>query len=155
MKDFISPVPLVVISIMVLLPTLYYADLDNSEVSPEEEARMLAEKIERLDAERDSLVSEKRFGSTRLDTIWKKLPKLKIRKRHVDKPDKMVEAAVNGRVKIRMTEELAIEAWGEPTTVNRTLIEDTVKEQWVYSNGSVADRKYLYIRNGEVSKIQQ
>ncbi|MBQ3070674.1 MAG: hypothetical protein IJD12_03180 [Tidjanibacter sp.] len=52
-------------------------------------------------------------------------------------------------VKVGMTEQMCIEAWGEPKKKNTTFIEGVVSEQWVYGSGL-----YLYFDNGILTTIQ-
>lgn len=54
-----------------------------------------------------------------------------------------------GRIKIGMTKEMCIYAWGKPTDINRTITRNTVREQWVYDLGT-----YLYFENDKLVTIQ-
>jgi len=40
-----------------------------------------------------------------------------------------------------MTKQMAIDSWGEPKEINRTVFSNGVHEQWVYENA------YLYFKN--------
>ena len=51
-----------------------------------------------------------------------------------------------------MTDEMAIESWGEPDEVNRSVNAFGTNEQWIY--GSITSRKYLYFDNGILTSWQ-
>ena len=54
-----------------------------------------------------------------------------------------------GKVKIGMTKEMCIDAWGKPKSVNKSSGAWGVHEQWVYGLSS-----YLYFENGKLTSIQ-
>lgn len=57
---------------------------------------------------------------------------------------------IAGKVKIGMTEQMAIESWGSPKDgINETKGAFGVHEQWCYGNG-----RYLYFENGKLTAIQ-
>lgn len=56
---------------------------------------------------------------------------------------------LNGKVKIGMTKEMAILAWGKPKEINETILKNLKSEQWVYNDGN-----YIYFTNGVLSGIQ-
>lgn len=56
------------------------------------------------------------------------------------------------RVAVGMTPDWVRRAWGEPTTINRSVYESGVTEQWVYRNGS-GKAQYVHFRDGVVSSI--
>jgi len=53
-----------------------------------------------------------------------------------------------GKVKIGMTKEMCELSWGEPQNINKTIISNKVREQWVYTDN------YLYFDNGILTAIQ-
>lgn len=53
----------------------------------------------------------------------------------------MFTAAINGKIKVGMNEELVKLAWGEPIRINNS----SYGQQWVYNN------QYVYIKNGKVT----
>lgn len=53
------------------------------------------------------------------------------------------------KVRIGFTSEMCIDAWGKPSSINRTTSSYSVREQWVYGN-----RSYLYFNNGILETIQ-
>jgi hypothetical protein len=55
---------------------------------------------------------------------------------------------LNGRVWIGMTKEMAVESWGRPDDINRTVSASNIHEQWVYG------RQYLYFENGILTTFQ-
>jgi hypothetical protein len=55
---------------------------------------------------------------------------------------------LEGKVRIGMTKEMAIDAWGKPNDINKTITRYAVSEQWVYDGG------YLYFENGKLTTIQ-
>lgn len=61
-------------------------------------------------------------------------------------------AILEGKIYIGMSKEMARASWGRPSDVNRTIRQNYVKEQWVYSR--YRDRSYVYFRDGTVSTIQ-
>ncbi len=54
-----------------------------------------------------------------------------------------------GKVMIGMTYEQAKLSWGKPKEINRTYIDTSVHEQWVYASGD-----YLYFEDGVLTQIQ-
>ncbi|GAB2488444.1 SH3 domain-containing protein [Algoriphagus taiwanensis] len=50
---------------------------------------------------------------------------------------------------IGMTEEMLLESWGNPIDINRTVLRNLVKKQYVYPN-----YKYVYLENGKVTAWQ-
>lgn len=63
---------------------------------------------------------------------------------------KTIIEAINKRsVRIGMSKEQAIMAWGKPDKVNKTISEKNINEQWVYSSGG-----YLYFDNGLLRTVQ-
>ena len=54
------------------------------------------------------------------------------------------------QVVIGMTKEMCRESWDTPESVNKTVIDGLVTEQWIYSNGS-----YLYFKDDVLTAIQQ
>ncbi|MBL7968660.1 MAG: SH3 domain-containing protein [Prolixibacteraceae bacterium] len=54
-----------------------------------------------------------------------------------------------GKIWIGMTFEMALDSWGEPEDINRTVTNSTIHEQWVYK-----ENKYLYFENGKLSAWQ-
>ena len=55
---------------------------------------------------------------------------------------------LEGKVRIGMTKAMAIDAWGKPNDINKTITRYAVSEQWVYDGG------YLYFENGKLTTIQ-
>lgn len=55
----------------------------------------------------------------------------------------------NKKVKIGMTKEMCLEAWGKPNRINNTINSKGTYEQWVYDTGN-----YLYFNNGILETIQ-
>jgi hypothetical protein len=53
------------------------------------------------------------------------------------------------KICLKMTKEMCIEAWGEPYSINTTIVEGLTLEQWVYGLGT-----YVYFNNGIISGIQ-
>lgn len=56
---------------------------------------------------------------------------------------------LDGKVWIGMTKEQALDSWGSPEDINRTITSDITHEQWVYPYGT-----YLYFDNGKLTGIQ-
>lgn len=59
------------------------------------------------------------------------------------------ELILQGKVIIGMTKSMCIEAWGEPSDINKTSGSWGVHEQWVYGMSN-----YLYFENGILTSIQ-
>lgn len=59
------------------------------------------------------------------------------------------EIIANGKVRIGMTQEQVVVAWGRPEDINKTVYSFGVHEQWVYGIGS-----YLYFEDGILTTIQ-
>lgn len=58
-----------------------------------------------------------------------------------------------GTVRIGMTEEQVIRAWGKPDAINTTITAGGKTQQWVYGRG-LGSHQYLYIDNGTLRTIQ-
>ena len=56
---------------------------------------------------------------------------------------------IKKKLKIGMTDKMCIEAWGEPDSKNRTVLNGKETEQWVYKTNS-----YLYFDDGILTAIQ-
>lgn len=56
----------------------------------------------------------------------------------------------NGQVCLNMTKEMCRAAWGEPISINSTIVQGAVYEQWVYDW-----QTYLYFDNGILKAIQE
>lgn len=59
------------------------------------------------------------------------------------------QSIMNGSVRIGFTKEMCIEAWGEPSDINRTVTQYGTHEQWVYGLGC-----YLYFEGNKLTGIQ-
>lgn len=64
-------------------------------------------------------------------------------------PSEMWESIQNCEAKIGMTKKEAELAWGKAESINKTINNNSVNEQWVYGTGS-----YLYFKNGKLTDIQ-
>lgn len=62
-------------------------------------------------------------------------------------------AIMEKRVEIGMTAGQVREAWGQPTSINRTVTAGSTHEQWVYRRGS-AMSSYVYLDDGVVQSFQ-
>jgi hypothetical protein len=60
------------------------------------------------------------------------------------------QAIAAKKVLIGMTAAQCEAAWGKPTTINRSIRENSIDEQWVYRNRDA----YLYLDNGILTSIQ-
>lgn len=58
-----------------------------------------------------------------------------------------------GKVRIGMTEEEVLRAWGKPDAINSTVTAMGVSKQLVYGQG-LRRQQYLYIENGVLRTIQ-
>ena len=56
---------------------------------------------------------------------------------------------IDGYVYLGFSKQMCIEAWGEPSSINKTIGSWGTHEQWVYGLGS-----YLYFENGKLTSIQ-
>lgn len=56
---------------------------------------------------------------------------------------------LQGKIRIGMTKNMCIDAWGRPSDINKTSGSFGVHEQWVYGFGS-----YVYFENGVITTIQ-
>jgi hypothetical protein len=80
----------------------------------------------------------------------KKIAKAERKSKLVQKyGEKVANKILEGKVWIGMTKEMAIESWGKPDDINKTVTASTVNEQWVYGIG-----QYLYFDNGFLTTIQ-
>lgn len=63
--------------------------------------------------------------------------------------NKMGGLICEGKVCLKMTKEMCVEAWGEPLYINSTIVNGLVHEQWVYGWHT-----YLYFDNNVLTGIQ-
>jgi len=104
----------------------------------EEKQKIIAQKIkeqqlidekERFDREQKGLKERKAF-------LTKKYGK------------KNAQGILNKEVWLGMSKEMALESWGKPDDINRTVGSWGVHEQWIYGN------QYLYFENGKLTAWQ-
>ena len=59
----------------------------------------------------------------------------------------------SGKIRIGMTKEQCIDAFGKPIDINKTVTANSVSEQWIYKN---RDKKtvYVYFENGTLTAFQ-
>ena len=60
---------------------------------------------------------------------------------------------IDREIWIGMTKQMAIDSWGNPGKINRTVTENLVREQWVYERNYKT--YYLYFRNGKLDAFQE
>ncbi len=70
----------------------------------------------------------------------------------VARMEKVRDAIADQKVFIGMTSQEARSSWGAATTINKTILKNSIKEQWVYRSGS--STQYLYFTNGTLDTIQ-
>lgn len=63
--------------------------------------------------------------------------------------DHLHQAASEGQIVVGMTSAQVREAWGKPSSINRTENAYGAREQWVYGVGN-----YVYLRNDVVESVQ-
>ncbi len=61
----------------------------------------------------------------------------------------VAQKIMSGKIWIGMTSEMALDSWGEPKDINRTVTNYGTNEQWVYS-----DKNFLYFENGKLTAWQ-
>lgn len=61
----------------------------------------------------------------------------------------IAEKIESRKIWIGMSKEMALDSWGEPEDINRTVTNYATNEQWVYS-----DKTYLYFENGKLTAWQ-
>ncbi len=59
---------------------------------------------------------------------------------------------IDRKIWLGMTDEMAVESWGKPDDINRTVSAYGVKEQWIY--GDISNRTYLYFEDGMLTTWQ-
>jgi hypothetical protein len=72
-------------------------------------------------------------------------------RRNPDWSDEIIAVTACSRVRIGMTREQAIAAWGRPRDINRTSSSYGVHEQWVYGEYGSG---YLYFEDGVLTTVQ-
>lgn len=98
------------------------------------------EQAQRREAERKE--AEERLERTRAAAAAK------------NKQDSRLKSLVReNRLAVGMTKEQALESWGKPCDVNRSIYSSGVHEQWVYCRGDY-ERDYIYFDDGKLSAIQ-
>ena len=63
--------------------------------------------------------------------------------------ESIAQKIVSESIWIGMTSEMAIESWGRPKDINRTVTQYGTSEQWIYSS-----KNYLYFENGKLTAWQ-
>ena len=64
------------------------------------------------------------------------------------------EAVEAGYVRLGMTAEQVLAAWGQPRDRNRTTSSHGTSEQWVYRSVNRPGAQYVYLENGVVTTLQ-
>ncbi len=80
---------------------------------------------------------------------WQQTPAGQLCAKHPDWKRLACDAIVAKKVRVGMTKEQAIAAWGEPEDINTTSTAGGTHEQWVYGFGN-----YIYFDNGILSTVQ-
>lgn len=101
---------------------------------------IIAEK-QRAEEERQRIAEEKR----RQEELARQERNKQIMQKYGSKYGKLF---CEGKVCLKMTKEMCIEAWGEPNYINSTIVNGLVHEQWVYWGC------YLYFDNEVLTGIQ-
>lgn len=101
---------------------------------------IIAEK-QRAEEERQRIAEEKQ----RQEELARQERNKQIMQKYGSKYGKLI---CEGKVCLKMTKEMCIEAWGEPNYINSTIVSGLVHEQWVYWGS------YLYFDNGVLTGIQ-
>jgi hypothetical protein len=63
-------------------------------------------------------------------------------------------AALSGKIMVGMSAAKVRHAWGQPSTINRSMVAGRSHEQWVYRLGN-RDTQYVYLENDRVTSWQQ
>lgn len=63
--------------------------------------------------------------------------------------ENIAKLIMSHKVQIGMTKDMAIESWGRPEDINRTINQFGTHEQWIYGNGN-----YLYFDDNRLTTIQ-
>lgn len=85
--------------------------------------------------------------------------------RNPDWDEEIKKAVLEGRIGFGMTSDQVYASWGAPHDINRTVLPNLVKEQWVYtkevsvggySSGASYDKPiaYVYFENGSLTSWQ-
>ena len=123
------------ISYSILLNQKKYDSLINTQ-----HQKLLAEQQQKIEEEKtiqEKRLKEAKQADQRKSEILKKYGKY------------YGELILAGKVKLGMTKQMCIEAWGQPEDINRTIVQGNINEQWVYSLDC-----YLYFDNGILTAIQ-
>jgi sensor histidine kinase regulating citrate/malate metabolism len=54
-----------------------------------------------------------------------------------------------GSIRVGMTREQLLQAWGKPRHIRKTITAHLTSEQWIYG------RQYVYLTNNKISAIQE
>lgn len=112
-------------------------------------ARAVADSVNRLEiAVREARANQERALNARQEAN-RRTQRLQLIRKKGWSPV-ITDAIVAGRIRIGMTEEMVLLAWGFPARVNTTLNANGKLQQWVYGSGN-----YVYLQNGIVTTIQQ
>lgn len=65
----------------------------------------------------------------------------------------LIDMANRGRVMAGMSADQVRIAWGQPTSINRSVSAGSVREQWVYRHGP-GNSQYIYLEDGVVTSFQ-
>ncbi len=67
--------------------------------------------------------------------------------------EKDAQRIINMQIWIGMTSEMAIDSWGHPDDINKTVLENNIREQWIYRKLNSND-VYLYFDNEVLTSWQ-
>ncbi len=125
-----------VIAILFILPTIVNAQIQEDEISKlAEEREIILQKIDSLERRLEEVDAQMKNvdPADRLEAMISKYGKNK---------GKMI---AEGKVWTSISYEMAVDSWGEPEKVQKTMIATGSTEKWLYPDGA-----YLFFKNGRL-----
>jgi len=101
-----------------------------------------------IEQERREEVAQKRVEDTKRRAEAAQLKKAREQRLNEKYGTYVTSKILDGKIWLRMTNEMVVESWGNPSKKNKSVGSWGVKEQWIYSSA------YLYISNGVLDSWQ-
>jgi len=114
------------------------------ELNAKKRAKELVDKQERNKAEQARLKAKQEREKAQLDVLYKR--RVDLTKKYGSQ--EIAEKIMAKKIWLGMTSAMALESWGRPEDINRSVGSWGVNEQWIYVN------TYLYFENGILTSYQ-
>ena len=132
-----------------VLKTRLFTESENIKLIEEQKAKRKAEELAKKQAEtrarQDALKAKQAREKAQMDALNKKRADFVKKYGSQEIADKIVAK----KIWLGMTDRMAVDSWGIPVDINKTVGSWGVHEQWVYGD------KYLYFENGVLTSWQE